>query len=259
MEIWAEVLKWTGVTELICACCRRLKIEVDGQPVVDVANVMLEPTHFEHYWINVADGVLTVGKGDPGKGVICQWADSKPKCAIQYVGLSSWDKHVVYRNIQVLPALQPPRMQIPQDNGGFTPYLENEELADLQFVVANDNRIVPAHKILLALSCSKFFDICTSPAGMVHMPQVDYQTLHAFLEFIYTGHTQVGMLFYCWILQPLYVTGHLNRKCVTLLSLQILIGEIVRTVTCSYSQLCLAFLNSSEFSSLSCWMRNRLT
>ncbi|CAM6084328.1 unnamed protein product [Calypogeia fissa] len=99
----------------------RLKIEVDGQPVVDVANVMLEPTHFEHYWINVFDGVLTVGKGDP----------------------------------------------------------------------APDKRIVPAHKILLALCCSKFLDICVSPAGAIHMPHVDYNILHAFLQYVYTGHAQV--------------------------------------------------------------------
>ncbi|CAM6116675.1 unnamed protein product [Calypogeia fissa] len=172
-------------------CNRRLKIEVDGQPVVDVANVMLEPTHFEHYWINVSDGVLTVGKGDPGKGVLCQWVDSKPNCTIQYVGLSSWDKHVVYRNIQVLPPLQPPGIQIPLDNGGFSQYLESEELADLRLIVAPDKRIVPAHKILLALCCSKFLDMCVSPAGAIHMPHVDYNILHAFLQYVYTGHTQV--------------------------------------------------------------------
>ena len=49
-------------------------------------------------------GLLT-----PDRGVI-SWQDPNPAAAIEHVGLSSWDHHVAYRDIQLVskPVMSPP-------------------------------------------------------------------------------------------------------------------------------------------------------
>ncbi|KAJ8625676.1 hypothetical protein MRB53_034206 [Persea americana] len=87
---------------------RRLKIEVNGKTVVDVAGVGLCCSEeFQSYWISIYDGLICIGKGHyPFQNLVFEWLDSKPNCSVQYVGLSSWDKHVGYRNVNVLPLTQ---------------------------------------------------------------------------------------------------------------------------------------------------------
>ncbi|BBM99480.1 hypothetical protein MPTK1_1g21560 [Marchantia polymorpha subsp. ruderalis] len=171
---------------------RRFKIEVDGRTVVDVARVVLQPALFERYWINVYDGVITVGKGDPGKGVVYQWVDSKPNIKIQFVGLSSWDKHVGYRHIQVLPPLQHSKSDhLVDESGGLGRYLESEDLADVHIVVGSEGRTVPTHWLMLHLCCAKFHEFCSAPGEVVHLPLVQYPVLRAMLQYIYTGVTQI--------------------------------------------------------------------
>lgn len=168
---------------------------MDGRTVVDVARVVLQPALFERYWINVYDGVITVGKGDPGKGVVYQWVDSKPNIKIQFVGLSSWDKHVGYRHIQVLPPLQHSKSDhLVDESGGLGRYLESEDLADVHIVVGSEGRTVPTHWLMLHLCCAKFHEFCSAPGEVVHLPLVQYPVLHAMLQYIYTGVTQVGSL-----------------------------------------------------------------
>ncbi|KAJ7516513.1 hypothetical protein O6H91_22G061000 [Diphasiastrum complanatum] len=174
---------------------RRFKIEVNGQTVVDIAGIVLSPSVFEKYWISIEDGMITVGKGEPGRGVVYQWIDLQPNCKVQYVGLSSWDKHVGYRNIRVLP---PPRCNASarpvvevQGMYGVAEYLENEEFADIRFVVGKDERIVPAHRVLLAACCSRFLEMPLSAKNEIILPSVDYPILHALLQYIYMGRVQV--------------------------------------------------------------------
>jgi hypothetical protein len=88
-----------------------LKFERDGELCCTVSGVpgaKLSCTTFARYWINYNSGAITVGCGAPGDGGEChRWIDPDPIPNIRFVGLSAWDKHVGYRNIQLLPALRP--------------------------------------------------------------------------------------------------------------------------------------------------------
>ena len=171
---------------------RRLKILVDGKTVVDVAGIVLCPSNFEAYWISVMDGTITIGKGEPGQGMIYEWSDTNPNCKVKYVGLSSWDKHVGYRTIRVLPPARSSTKYMASHGvgSGLAQYLKSAEFSDLQFVVGPDRRVVPAHRILLASCCTGFSEISDD---VIRLPSVDTSILHSLLQYIYTGRTQVSI------------------------------------------------------------------
>lgn len=167
----------------------RLKIEADGESVVDVAGLGLcSSSGFQSYWISIYDGLISIGNGgDPGHNVVFQWLDSEPKCKVQYVGLSSWDKHVGYRNIRVLPS-PACRPSCEERGGGLSGFLENWDLADLRILVGSERRVVPAHRVVLGLCCSRV----VVSEGVVRLPSVEYPILRALLQYLYTGRTQVS-------------------------------------------------------------------
>lgn len=194
---------------------RRLKIEVDGRTVVDVASVDLCcSSTFQSYWISIYDGLISIGKGRyPFQNLCLQWHDSKPNCSVQYVGLSSWDRHVGYRNVSVLPITQNHISLWKQvdyvgydsedanteledragdfEDWGLKNFLESWDLSDVFFIVGNEQRAVPAHKVILAAAG----DFGLSSSGeVINLQDVSYPVLHAFLEYIYTGHTQVSLM-----------------------------------------------------------------
>ncbi|XP_078177941.1 BTB/POZ domain-containing protein isoform X1 [Carex rostrata] len=191
---------------------RRLKIEVDGKTVVDVASIGLCcSSSFQSYWISIYDGLISIGKGlYPFQNLVFQWLDENPQCQVQYVGLCSWDKHVSYRNINVLPLEQNnnslwgkfdykglEERTSDRDGGDYRSeniltlrdFCENWEFSDLVFEVGCDGKAVPAHKLVLGV----FGEIpCDLVKGRVFkLPLVSYAVLRAFLEFIYTGCTQI--------------------------------------------------------------------
>ncbi|XP_057833935.2 BTB/POZ domain-containing protein At2g30600 isoform X2 [Cryptomeria japonica] len=170
---------------------RRLKIEVDGVSVVDMVGIGLcSASGFESYWISIYDGLITIGKGgDPGHNVMFQWLDKQPKSKVQYVGLSSWDKHVGYRNIRLLPSpdIKSEQKELGEEEG-FGRFLESWDLADLRIVVGPEGRIVPAHKVVLAFCCGGL----VMEEGVIILPSVEYPTLHALLQYLYPGRTQVS-------------------------------------------------------------------
>ncbi|OAY82979.1 BTB/POZ domain-containing protein, partial [Ananas comosus] len=158
---------------------RRLKIEVDGKTVVDVVGIGLCcSSAFQSYWISIYDGLISIGKGKfPFHNLVFQWLDSNPNCNVQYVGLSSWDKHVGYRNINVLPFYPDQNVllscldckgydgDVEGDEGidgfekwGLPNFLESWDLADMVFVVGPERRAVPAHKVILGASGDFNFD-----------------------------------------------------------------------------------------------------
>lgn len=64
---------------------------------------------FLPFWVSFSAGRISVGTGPPGKQPPCYtWLDPSPQASIQHVGLSSWDHHVAYRNIQISGALAMP-------------------------------------------------------------------------------------------------------------------------------------------------------
>uniref|UniRef100_A0A7C8YYJ7 BTB domain-containing protein n=1 Tax=Opuntia streptacantha TaxID=393608 RepID=A0A7C8YYJ7_OPUST len=192
---------------------RRLKIEVNGKTVVDVEGVALcSSAAFQSYWISIYDGLICIGKGRyPFQNVVFQWLDSNPNCNVQYVGLSSWDKHVGYRNVSVFPLTQnhmslwkqldsrtyseeeedEEGIEEPIGNDekwGLDNFLESWELSDVLFVVGMEEKPVPAHRVILAAAG----DFQFSPdEDIMQLPEVFYDTLHAFLQYIYTGRTQI--------------------------------------------------------------------
>uniref|UniRef100_A0A0C9RL84 TSA: Wollemia nobilis Ref_Wollemi_Transcript_12672_3093 transcribed RNA sequence n=1 Tax=Wollemia nobilis TaxID=56998 RepID=A0A0C9RL84_9CONI len=175
---------------------RRLKIEVDGVSVVDKIGLGLcSSARFESYWISIYDGLITIGKGaDPGHNVVFWWRDAQPRCKVQYVGLSSWDKHVGYRNIRVLPpppqTPSPPPVDVSGEEEGLLGwFLERWELADLRIVAGREGRVVPAHRLVWALRCSQAPP--EEGGGVIRLPAVEYSVVHALLQYIYTGRTQV--------------------------------------------------------------------
>jgi len=194
---------------------RRLKIEVDGKTVVDVAGIGLCcSSSFQSYWISIYDGLISIGKGrHPFQNIVFQWLDSNPNRSVQYVGLSSWDKHVGYRNINVVPLTQHHTTlwnhidyieyegEVDGDgegndvidgweNWGLVNFLESWDLSDVLFVVGAERKVVPAHKVILAASGE--FSFGTPDENIIHLPSTTYPVLHAFLEYIYAGQTQVS-------------------------------------------------------------------
>ncbi|XP_048444266.1 BTB/POZ domain-containing protein At2g30600 isoform X2 [Pyrus x bretschneideri] len=192
---------------------RRLKIEVDGNTVVDVEGVGLcSSSAFQSYWISICDGLISIGKGKyPFQNLVFQWLDSHPNCAVRYIGLSSWDKHVGYRNVSVLPLtrnhislwkhvdcgeyicedddeeeLEDERTAY--EKWGIEDFLESWELSDVLFIVGTEERPVPAHKSILVATGD--FPL-TSSEDILRLKGVAYPVLHALLQYIYTGRTQI--------------------------------------------------------------------
>ncbi|KAF5739301.1 BTB/POZ domain-containing protein [Tripterygium wilfordii] len=194
---------------------RRLKIEVDNKTVVDEAGVGLCcSSAFQSYWISFYDGLICVGKGRyPFQNLVFQWLDSNPNCSVQYVGLSSWDKHVGYRNVNVLPLKgnhillwkqvdygeysgeensdeELEDAQIGYEKWGLENFLESWELSDMFFVVGAEEKPVPAHKVVLQ-ACGNF-PLASSGEDVIQLQGIAYPILHALLQYIYTGRTQIS-------------------------------------------------------------------
>ncbi|KAJ0085365.1 hypothetical protein Patl1_09398 [Pistacia atlantica] len=167
---------------------RRLKIEVDGKTVVDVAG---SDTRFQN--------------------LVFQWLDSNPNCSVRYVGLSSWDRHVGYRNVNVLPLTHNHILLWKQvdcgeyegeDNSdeevkdertdyekwGLENFLESWELSDVFFIVGTEEKPVPGHKVILQASGN--FPL--EDEDVIQLQGVAYPILHALLKYIYTGQTQIS-------------------------------------------------------------------
>ncbi|KAK8646349.1 hypothetical protein V6N13_120139 [Hibiscus sabdariffa] len=213
----------------------RLKIEVDGKTVVDVVGIGLCcSSAFQSYWISIYDGLISIGKGRyPFQNLVFEWLDTNPNCSVQYVGLSSWDKHVGYRNVNVLPLTQNHMLLWKQVNGeyngnddeefedqqtgydkwGLQNFLESWELSDILFIVDEEGRPVPAHKVILQASGN--FCLSSSHGDIVQLQQVAYPTLHALLQYVYAGQTEISetQLSPLWALSSQFEVMPLVKQC----------------------------------------------
>lgn len=85
----------------VCVCTLVSHVQATGLPGCTVTT-----DAFTACWINYANGCIAVGTGPVGSSLSYIWHDPEPAIAdIQHVGLSCWDKHISYRNVQLLPAL----------------------------------------------------------------------------------------------------------------------------------------------------------
>ncbi|CAN6172082.1 unnamed protein product [Urochloa humidicola] len=207
---------------------KRLRIEVDGSTVVDVAALGLCcSSSFQPYWISIYDGLISIGQGrHPNTNLLFQWLDPDPNPNVQYVGLSSWDKHVGYRNISILPAAPQnsilwshyahseqrlcrgkPGFKDESDQRLLADFLESWDFSDAVFVVGTERKVVPAHKIVLCASGDFPFHIADGTT--IQLPSVSYPVLHSLLEYIYTGSTQIAE----WLLSSLLeLSSHFKVK-----------------------------------------------
>ncbi|KDD75170.1 hypothetical protein H632_c829p0, partial [Helicosporidium sp. ATCC 50920] len=83
-----------------------LKIEKNGELCCMATHLpegCLSPQSFVRFWISYDAGSIVVGRGEPGRRSFFCWKDAHAVPGIAYAGLSSWDKHLAYRGIKVLP------------------------------------------------------------------------------------------------------------------------------------------------------------
>lgn len=67
-------------------------------------DAMLNPLEFKRFWLGINKGTLTLGKGDiAASNVILEWTDIYPISRLKYVGLSTWNAPILFRNIYVGP------------------------------------------------------------------------------------------------------------------------------------------------------------
>ncbi|XP_010556054.1 PREDICTED: BTB/POZ domain-containing protein At2g30600 [Tarenaya hassleriana] len=194
---------------------RRLKILVDGRVAVDEEGIGLCcSSGFQSYWIGIYDGLISIGEGRyPFQNLVFQWHDTKPNCNVQYVGLSSWDKHVGYRNVSVFPLTQNHILlwkqvdchelkgeelgdeklveeEMAYEQWGCSNFLESWQLSDMFFVIGEEETPVPAHKVILQASGN--FPLSSSDGDVIRLREVTYPILHALLQYIYTGRVQIS-------------------------------------------------------------------
>jgi len=200
---------------------KRIRIEVDGSTAVDVAALGLCcSSSFQAYWISIYDGLISIGRGrHPNSNLLFQWLDPDPNPNVQYVGLSSWDKHVGYRNISILLPSAPQnsilwsqmehayvhseqrlccgkrgtRHDSESDQMLLADFLESWDFSDAIFVVGAERKVVPAHRLVICASGDFPFQVLDG--ATIELPSVSYPVLHSLLEYIYTGSTQVVSCF----------------------------------------------------------------
>ncbi|MBX9830556.1 hypothetical protein K2X40_01235 [Candidatus Babeliales bacterium] len=87
----------------------------------------LSQREFKAYWIGLNDGMVSMGSGDQiGKNIIMQWQDPYPWKTIKFIGISTWDVPLEFRNVytleglEALKTMQAPPAALPQKPGALT-------------------------------------------------------------------------------------------------------------------------------------------
>lgn len=80
-----------------------LRIERDGEKCDDAGDewTLVSPREYKKYWLYFQDGTFFVGVGEPSSDFLYSWTDPSPLKGIEHVGLSSWDRHISYRNYEI--------------------------------------------------------------------------------------------------------------------------------------------------------------
>ncbi|KAK8965580.1 BTB/POZ domain-containing protein [Platanthera guangdongensis] len=68
-------------------------------------------------------------------------------------------------------------------------FLESWDFSDVMFLVGVERKVVPAHKVIL--NAYGDFSFSSSRENIIHLPSTAYEVLLEFLEYIYSGQTQV--------------------------------------------------------------------
>jgi len=83
-----------------------------GDPVVEYddekyPDLLLAGDKFKPFWVNINNGVITIGKGLPDmSNKLASWKDPYPAKPMSYVGFSNWYSEVIIRNMMVFASLE---------------------------------------------------------------------------------------------------------------------------------------------------------
>lgn len=106
----------------------------------DNREAMLKQNNFEKYWIFMNNGLIKIGKGEPGKNVLIEWQDPFPWTGIKYVGFSCWDVPITLKNIQIFGS-KGPGTQKPSTSPAPAPTPTNKPVVAKEESVKNEPEI----------------------------------------------------------------------------------------------------------------------
>jgi hypothetical protein len=89
------------------------------------------------YWLVFDNGLIVLGRGESGRGEILRWKDESHEFLnLHYVGFSSWDSPIQYREIKVSPFIPPLSGRKSTAPGEFF-FFNNPTFSDLIFEIKN--------------------------------------------------------------------------------------------------------------------------
>lgn len=153
----------------------------------------LSSTCFTKYWVNYNEGSILIGCGEPCvANACCSWTDERPIKDIRFVGLSAWDRHIGYRNIQVLPCL-PFHTSITMQSNGSYPCTTSGTTA-IHTTGGDAHSSLPCHHHPMHLSPSPY-PLPTSSPLLCHSLTMDSRTVsintnNTMAKYVTCGHAE---------------------------------------------------------------------
>eukprot|EP00004_Rigifila_ramosa_P007219 TRINITY_DN1815_c1_g1_i3.p1 TRINITY_DN1815_c1_g1~~TRINITY_DN1815_c1_g1_i3.p1 ORF type:complete len:914 (-),score=135.87 TRINITY_DN1815_c1_g1_i3:315-3056(-) len=161
--------------------------------------VIQSKTQFSKYWVNIADGLVTIGKGDLGEDPFLSWQDPEPANLVRFVCVCSWNQVATYRNIRVGAALPGPvfgthdRKRSPHMVSPYchiAPFACNSRLSDLTLQCGS--AMIPAHRVVLAGWSARWISDVAFVGPVVAVDsRISYQDLNQVLVVAYGGAIEV--------------------------------------------------------------------
>ncbi|MBY0353044.1 hypothetical protein K2W90_01615 [Candidatus Babeliales bacterium] len=86
------------------------RIKSLGRSVIEVKadrSSQLSLREFKTYWVGLNDGMISLGSGDKiGENIIMEWQDPYPWKTIKFIGISTWDVPVEFKNVYTIEGLE---------------------------------------------------------------------------------------------------------------------------------------------------------
>ena len=91
-----------------------IKLKINDQPHItnvilgkDNEEALASPVEFKQYWISFNNETISFGTNKPSmENKILEWKDPYPIEKIQYIGISSGNNNIVYKNIELKPSIE---------------------------------------------------------------------------------------------------------------------------------------------------------
>ncbi len=87
-----------------------IRAENLGKSIVEVStddapDSQLPAQEFQKYWVNINQGHVAAGIGDPGTNTFISWQDPYPTPKLNYIMASAWNAPITIKNIKIAAAL----------------------------------------------------------------------------------------------------------------------------------------------------------